>query len=191
MLRRITATVGAAALVAASLTLTANAAPTTAEECVKEGNVWVHVQYDDVVSGACATEYATASQALLSTGLTEDTTAWLSTVNGRTADGVDGREFWAIWSQTPVDGAYTGTWDYAQVGITELELTSGMVLGVDLWNDWLIEAEAPTVDPVQGVVLGDDPVEPIDDGGLEPSLPPVSPTPSAPATTPGVPSSGV
>lgn len=93
MLRRTTLTrlavpAAAAALVAGftvpSLYATADA--TAAEECVQAGNVWVHVAYDETVTGACATEFATAQDAVVSSGVSTDQ-GWIQTVDGRLAEG--------------------------------------------------------------------------------------------------------
>ncbi|AQP44828.1 hypothetical protein [Tessaracoccus flavus] len=166
----------AAALLLGGVALTANAAPTTAAECVRDGLVWVHVQYDDTVTGACANEFDTASEALLSTGLTTDTGAWLSTVDGRAADS-GAREYWGVWTQSPADGVYSGAWEFAQVGILELTLEAGDVLGVDLEADWDLESAAPTVDPVAGLDL----TAP----ETTPTTPAPSPTPTASASPEG------
>lgn len=174
----------AAALLLGGAALTANAAPTTAAECVQDGLVWVHVQYDDEMTGACAEKFTTAAEALLTTGLTKDTGAFLSTVDGRTADGTTATEYWGVWTKAPAaDGSFPAGWEFAQVGITELALEPSDVLALNLELDWTVEATAPTVDPVAGVVLSDDAATP------EPTVAPTGgptevPSPTATASTP-------
>lgn len=202
MFRSTIAVAGAAALIAGTVALTANAAPTTAEECVQADLVWVHVQYDETVTGACADEFGTAAEALLSTGLTTDTDAWLTTVDGRSADSA-AHEYWGVWTLSPSDaGAYdAAAWEFAAVGITELQLSAGDVLGISLEPDWNVEATAPSVNPVDGVVLTAPTTSPTVSESAKPTVsatPGVSVSPSVSAsptrtgsgTTVGLPSSG-
>ena len=107
----------AAAILTAGLAVpavTANAAPATAAECVQAGLVWVHVQYDETTTGACAEKFGTAQEALLDTGLTTQTDAYVTEIDGRTAKD---REWWSVYSKSPADGAYPAEWEFAQVGL--------------------------------------------------------------------------
>lgn len=151
--------------------LHAAAAPSPAEECVQAGNVWIHVEYDETVTGACATEFASAQEALHTTGLTEDD-GWVTTIDGRLS--VD-KEWWSVYFLSPnEDGTYPAAWEFAQVGVAELELFPGEVLAMKLQADYEVDAVAPAVNPVDGVVLG----EPEPSVSPSPS-PSVSPSPSA------------
>ena len=169
----------AAAILTAGLAvpaITANAAPATAAECVQAGLVWVHVQYDETTTGACAEKFGTAQEALLHTGLTTQTDAYVTEIDGRTAKD---REWWSVYSKSPADGAYPAEWEFAQVGLGQLELSASDVLAVVLQPDWEVDAVAPTADPVEGVTLDATPTP-------EPSTPAATPTPepSTPAATP-------
>ena len=195
MLRRTTLTrlavpAAAAALVAGftvpSLYATADA--TAAEECVQAGNVWVHVAYDETVTGACATEFASAQDAVVSSGVSTDQ-GWIQTVDGRLAEG---KEWWSVYTLSPdTQGSYDVEWAFAEVGVAELEPTKSSVLALQLQDDYDVDAVAPAVNPVKDVVLGSGAPAP------EPTATPTQPspqpeaTPSAPITAkPGVPGSG-
>ncbi|MBB1510813.1 hypothetical protein [Tessaracoccus sp. MC1756] len=132
--------------------LHAAAAPSEAEECVQAGNVWVHVEYDETVAGACATEFASAQEAILSTGVTADDT-WIQTVDGRLSEGT---EWWSVYFMSPNDdGTYPGEWEFAEVGVGELEMYPSEVLALKLQADYnfMDQTLAPAVNPVEGVVL--------------------------------------
>lgn len=194
----------AAAILTAGLAvpaITANAAPATAAECVQAGLVWVHVQYDETTTGACAEEFGTAQEALLDTGLTTQTDAYVTEIDGRTAKD---REWWSVYSKSPADGAYPAEWEFAQVGLGQLELSASDVLAVVLQPDWEVDAVAPTADPVEGVTLDVTPTPEPSTPAATPSLVPSTPaaTPSAatptpakptvaPTVKPGLPDSGV
>lgn len=194
----------AAAILTAGLAVpavTANAAPATAAECVQAGLVWVHVQYDETTTGACAEKFGTAQEALLDTGLTTQTDAYVTEIDGRTAKD---REWWSVYSKSPADGAYPAEWEFAQVGLGQLELSASDVLALVLQPDWEVDAVAPTADPVEGVTLDATPTPEPSTPAATPSLVPSTPaaTPSAatptpakptvaPTVKPGLPDSGV
>lgn len=194
----------AAAILTAGLAfpaITANAAPATAAECVQAGLVWVHVQYDETTTGACAEKFGTAQEALLDTGLTTQTDAYVTEIDGRTAKD---REWWSVYSKSPADGAYPAEWEFAQVGLGQLELSASDVLALVLQPDWEVDAVAPTADPVEGVTLDATPTPEPSTPAATPSLVPSTPaaTPSAatptpakptvaPTVKPGLPDSGV
>lgn len=158
--------------------LHAAAAPTTAEECVQAGNVWVHVQYDETVTGACATEFATAQEALTSTGLTTDS-GWIQTVDGRLAEG---NEWWSVYSLSPTEGGtYPAAWAFSEVGVGELELAASAVVALQLQPDYTVDAVPPTANPVADVTLVDPDATPEPDSTPEPT---VAPTTEAPVATP-------
>lgn len=148
----------AAAVLTAALgipAVTATASPSTAAECVQAGLVWVHVEFDDTVTGACASEFKTGQEALLDTGLTTQTDAYVTEIAGRTA--VE-KEWWSVYSKAPAGGSYPTAWDFAQVGLNQLELNPSDVLAVVLQADWSApETLPPGSDPVAGVVLAPEP----------------------------------
>ncbi|MHA7860061.1 hypothetical protein ACX1DX_01550 [Tessaracoccus sp. Y36] len=169
--------------------LHAAAAPSEAEECVQAGNVWVHIEYDETVTGACATEFASAQEALLSTGVTEDV-SWIQTVDGRLSEGT---EWWSVYFMSPNDdGTYPGEWEFAEVGVAELEMYPSEVLALKLQDDYnfMDQTLTPAVNPVDGVVLTDE--EPAPSPSPSPSVsqspaPSASPTVSAsPVASPSV-----
>lgn len=190
MLRRTALTrfaVPAAAALVAGLSipvLYATADDNAAEQCVQAGNVWIHVAYDDTVTGACATEFATAQDAIDNTGVSSDQ-GWIQTVDGRLAEDP---EWWSVYTLSPsAEGTYDGAWHFAEVGVAELELGASDVLALQLQDDWEVDAVPPAVNPVDGVVLGED----------EPTTPaPTTPAPTTPAPTtpapvaPGMPETG-
>lgn len=193
----------AAAILTAGLAVpavTAAAAPSTAADCVKAGLVWVHVEFDAKEVGACADKFGTAQEALLDTGLATAPEEFLTTIAGRTADAGQ-REWWSIYTLSPVGDTYPSGWDFAQVGASQLTLSGSDVLGIVLQPDWNVDAVAPAVNPVEGVSLGEEPTpspSPSESASPTPSASPsqsVTPQPSASATTkpskPGVPSTGV
>lgn len=146
---RILVPIGAVALAASVLPLvTAQATPpATATACVDAGLVWVHVETETKVSGACAEKFATASEALVSSGLGTETGDFVTTVDGVTADGTNARQFWAIWSMDATQ-AKTSDWQFSQVAAPQLKLTAGSVLGFQLWPDWNITTTAPKTNPL-------------------------------------------
>lgn len=168
--------------------IAANAAPATAEECVQAGLVWVSVEYDQTVTGACAEKFSTASEALLSSGMSTQSGSWITEVDGRVADAVNAREWWSVYSKAPnADGTYPAGWEFAQVGVTELELEPSGVLAMVLQPDWNIEATPPATDPVEGVTLKPEATptptpEPTESATPSPSAS-ATPTPE-PSTTP-------
>lgn len=189
----------AAAILTAGLAvpaITATAAPTDAAECVKAGLVWVHVEFDDTVLGACAEEFGTAEEALLDTGFLTEPTSYITTLAGRTSDEA-AREWWSIYTLSPVEDAYTDDWSFAEVGAQELELGASDVLAMVLQPDWTIWAEPPAVNPVEGVTLGEEPTpspspeptaSPTPSASPSPTATP-TPSPSTP-TRPGLPHTG-
>ncbi|NHB85808.1 hypothetical protein G7085_17915 [Tessaracoccus sp. HDW20] len=174
-------TAAAALAVGLTTTLTAQAAPTTAPECVRAGLVWVSVEYDSFVTGGCADEFTTASAALQSAGLVTGAEPFVTVVDGRTANAAD-REWWSVYSKgAGEDGTYPAGWDFAQVGVMELRLAPSDVLAMVLQPDWNVMAAPPVTDPVAGIDL-DDPTEPEPSTG--PSTEPTTdPTPQ-PTTDP-------
>ena len=160
-----------AALVALGVIAVAPSAPAdgTAAECVAAGNVWVHVEYDETVTGACATEFATGGEAMVSAGLLESEPSWVTELLGRTAEDP---EWWSLWTkEAGEDGAF-GDWAFSMVGIADLEPSAGSVIGWRLLPDWNLDAEAPTVDPVEGVDLSPEPETPAPgDGTTDPDTP--------------------
>lgn len=190
------AALAAAAIFAAALAIpavTASAAPSTAAECVQAGLVWVHVEFDGSSTGACAEKFDTAQAALLDTGLTTQTDDYVTEIAGRTATG---QQWWSVYTMAPIDGAYAGNWDFAQVSLGQLELAASDVLAVVLQEDWELDALPPAVNPVEGVELGAEPTPkptPAPSSTPEPSAAPEpTPTPTeTPILTPGLPVSGV
>lgn len=172
--------------------LTAQAAPDTAASCVSAGLVWVHVEYDTTVTGACADKFATASEALLDSGLGTETGDYITTVDGRTADQVQ-REWWSVYSKAPkTDGTFPAAWDFAQVGVTQLKLAPSSVLALVLQPDWDVDAVPPVNDPVGDVTIPSATPTPSASPSTSPSASATA-TPSATAsapTAPGVPSTG-
>lgn len=199
MLRRSTLiriAVPAVAALAVGLTipvLSATADTAAAEECVQAGNVWVHVAYDETVTGACADQFATAQEAVLSAGVTEDK-GWIQTVDGRLAEG---KEWWSVYTLSPDEtGAYGADWDFAQVGVAELELAASDVLALQLQADWELDAVAPATNPVEGVILNSSNPTPTATATETETVTPqptpsLEPAPSAqPSTRPGPPKTG-
>ncbi len=147
-LKRFTA-LPAAALVAVGMS--ALAAPTasaegTALECTDAGNVWIHIEHGDVVTGDCATEFATVSEAMVNTGLAADQGSFYTVVDGVTSEDP---QWWSLWTAPVEDGAL-GEWSFAQVGAGELEPEPGSVVGWRLLEDWNEPEEAPQEDPFAG-----------------------------------------
>lgn len=131
--------------IGAGFPTSANAA-TPAAECVEAGNVWVHVEYDDTVTGACADEFAVAQDAMTSAGIETDAGPFYTTIDGRAADN-DEREWWSLWTKSPEGDTYGG-WEMAAVGADELTLEGGQVVAWTLQPDWDAEAVNPAVDPL-------------------------------------------
>lgn len=136
-----------AALIAvgmSAVTATTAAADDTALDCVEAGNVWVHVEYDDVVTGACATEFATVTEAMVTTELAADQGSFYTTVDGVTSEDP---QWWSLWTAPVADGAL-GDWEFAQVGAAELAPEAGSVVGWRLLEDYNEPQEAPAHDPI-------------------------------------------
>ena len=174
MLHRITPahlTLPAAAAIVVGLTvpiLHASAAPQGAGECVQAGNVWVHVAYDETVTGACATEFATAQDAISSAGVSEDD-GWIQTVDDRLAKD---KEWWSIYTLSPdAKGSYAVDWAFAQVGAAELTLKASDVLALQLQEDYDRDSVAPAANPVEGVVLGSPAAAPAPTAEAQPGMP--------------------
>lgn len=155
--RRVPRTVAAAllgvGLLAAATTLPASA-DDAAEACVSAGNVWVVVDVDGDVSGGCATEFATGLEALASAGFAYTAPGgFVATIDGA-PNPAGAQDWWSYWNNTPGDdGVYAG-WESYQVGAAEAKPVAGSVEGWRLWHSWETMAEAPTVNPVEGFVLG-------------------------------------
>lgn len=116
-----------------------------AQDCLAEDNVWVHVEYDDTVTGGCATTFSNAQEATVSAGLTDEEGPFFTTISGRTADGVNAREWWSLWTAT----GPAGDWVMAEVGANELTLEAGGIVSWTLQPDWNIQpGPAPQSDPV-------------------------------------------
>lgn len=143
---------------------------TSASECISQGNVWVHVEFDEQTDGGCATKFGTAQEATTSAGLTEEAGPFYTTISGRTADAKNAKEWWSLWSKDR-----GSEWVMAQVGANELKLEGGQILSWSLQPDWDVEAVAPKVDP-----LGDK-------GGSKPA----PTTPPAAGDRAGLPGTGV
>ena len=128
---------------ASALLLSVVALPALADgnavDCTSAGNVWVHVEHGDVVKGACATTFATGTEAMVSTGLAEAQGDWVKTVDGVTAEGL---QWWSLWTGKPGAG-----WEFAQVGIDAMKPAAGTTIGWALLADYNKEAEAPKVNP--------------------------------------------
>lgn len=138
----------------------------TAVACVDAGNVWVHVEHEEV-TGACATEFATATEAMVNTGLAADQGAFFITVDGVTAEDP---QWWSLWTASVEDGQL-GEWVFAQVGAGDLVPEAGQVIGWRLLEDYNQPQEAPQFNP-----LSDEAAEPEDSSA--------APSESVPATTP-------
>ncbi len=115
----------------------------TAVACVDAGNVWVHVEHEEV-TGACATEFATATEAMVSTGLAADQGAFFITVDGVTAEDP---QWWSLWTASVEDGQL-GEWVFAQVGAGDLVPEAGQVIGWRLLEDYNQPQEAPQFNPL-------------------------------------------
>ncbi|MBB1513747.1 hypothetical protein H5399_14200 [Tessaracoccus sp. MC1627] len=122
----------------------------TAVACVEAGNVWVHVEHEEV-TGACATEFASATEAMVSTGLATDQGAFFITVDGVTAQDP---QWWSLWTASVEDGEL-GEWVFAQVGAGDLVPEAGQVIGWRLLADYNQPQEAPQYNP-----LADEAAEP-------------------------------
>lgn len=146
IVRRTALTFAAAVAVALSGVASPAHAQTEALACVEEGNVWLHVEHDDVITGACATEFATVTEAMATTGLAPDQGSFYLTVDGVTA--VD-PQWWSLWTAPVVNGAL-GEWEFAQVGAQDLEPEPGQVVGWRLLADYNEPQEAPLNDPLGG-----------------------------------------
>lgn len=123
-------------------------ATTTPADCIAQGDVWVHVEYDETVSGGCATEHATLDEATRSAGIELGGDGGFYTlVDGRTADSTNATEWWSVWTAT--DGA---DWTLSQVGANELEVADASVAAWVLSPDWNKEAEPPANNPLEAAI---------------------------------------
>lgn len=120
------------------------AADGSAAQCVADGNVWVHVEHDEVVKGACATEFTTGTEAMVTTGLATDQGDFFTTVDGVTAEDP---QWWSLWT-ADVESGEMGEWEFAQVGIGDLTPEAGQVLGWRLLADYNQPQEPPVTNPL-------------------------------------------
>lgn len=162
----------AAAIVALAIGhgIPAHAAPTTAQDCVDAGNVWIHVEFDETVTGACAEEFSTALEATRSAGLTEDAGSFITTISGRAANGTTAKEWWSLWTKhVDADGKHP-EWSFATVGAGDIKPQAGDVIGWRLDEDWdKVPAPAPKQDPLADAAkpaAGDKPKAPVSKVGL-------------------------
>lgn len=141
------ATAAIAALAIGSGSPIAAFAATSPEDCIEQGNVWVHVEYDETVTGGCATEFANALEATSSAGLADGTAEYVTTIDGRLAD--EGkREFWSLWEHED-----DGSWTMSQLGAPEMPVEAGDIVGWALQPDWNVNpGPAPSADPMQTAV---------------------------------------
>lgn len=144
--RRLALPIAAVLALGVSAVAPAAWAEETATECVAAGNVWVHVEHDEVVTGACATEFATGTEAMVTTGLATDQGAFYTTVDGVTSEDP---QWWSLWTASVEDGEL-GEWEFAQVGIQEMEPEAGQVLGWRLLADYNQPQEPPLYNPLTG-----------------------------------------
>ena len=121
------------------------AADGTAAQCVADGNVWIHVEHDDVVNGACATEFSTGTEAMVTTGLATDQGDFFTTVDGVTATDP---QWWSLWTADVVGGEM-GEWEFSQVGVGDLVPEPGQVMGWRLLADYNQPQEAPVNNPLE------------------------------------------
>lgn len=160
-------------------------AEVTAAECVEAGNVWVHVEIEDEYTGGCATEFATGTEAMVSSGLAEDQGNWVLTIADVTAEDP---EWWSLWTSVPEGDGVFSEWEFSQVGIADLEPEAGSVIGWRLLPDWNLEAEAPTVNPVVELDEGPEGETPLEETDDDTTATPEPEDDSEPA--PGLPSTG-
>lgn len=146
------------------------AADETADSCIEAGNVWVHVEHEDVV-GACATEFATGTEAMISTGLAADQGTFFVTIDGVTAQDP---QWWSLWTASVEDGQL-GEWVFSQVGAGDLVPEAGQVIGWRLLEDYNQPQEAPQHNPLAEAAAAPAP---------EASPPVASPTALAEASAP-------
>lgn len=149
------------------------AADETAVACVEAGNVWVHVEHEEV-TGACATEFASGTEAMVSTGLATDQGTFFTTVDGVTAQDP---QWWSLWTASVEDGQL-GEWVFSQVGAGDLVPEAGQVIGWRLLEDYNKPQEAPVYNP-----LSDEAVE-AEDSSAAPSASSASAAPDASSAAP-------
>ncbi|NLE98486.1 MAG: DUF4430 domain-containing protein [Propionibacterium sp.] len=118
---------------------------TTADTCLAQDNVWVHVEFDETVTGGCATEFGTAQEATISAGMTEEEGPFFTTIADRAADGTTAQEWWSLWTSDDGDD-----WAMAEVGAGELTLDAGQIVSWALQPDWDVDAVAPQANPLTG-----------------------------------------
>lgn len=136
---------GAIVATAIGFGLPAHATTPNAADCIAQGDVWVHVEYDETVTGGCAAEHGTLEEATRSAGIELGGDGGFYTlVDGRTADGTNATEWWSVWTGT--DGK---DWTLSQVGANELELADGTLAAWVLSPDWNEEAEPPATNPLE------------------------------------------
>ncbi|TRY19037.1 hypothetical protein FOJ82_08030 [Tessaracoccus rhinocerotis] len=165
--------IAAAAIALLAATVPAGfAAADEAGDCLAAGNVWVVVQDDSGEFGGCATEFATGFDALTSAGVSfEAPGGFISTIGGEPAT-PGPEDWWSYWSATPGDdGALT--WESYMVGAADSRPVGGTVEGWRLAHSFSGDAPAPSLPAV----------------GLPAASP--TPAPSATASVPGLPSTGV
>ena len=160
-------------------------AEVTASECVEAGNVWVHVEIEDEYTGACATEFSTGTEAMISSGLAEDQGNWVQTIAEVTAEDP---EWWSLWTSVPESDGALSEWEFSQVGIADLEPEAGSVIGWRLLPDWNLEAEAPMFNPAAESDEAPEGETPLEETDEDTSATPQPEDDSAPA--PGLPSTG-
>ncbi|MDO5737120.1 MAG: hypothetical protein Q4P15_11670 [Propionibacteriaceae bacterium] len=147
--------------------LPAAADPSPAAACLEAGNVWVHVELDETVSGGCATAFGTGLEALASAGFTAVAPGgFVSTIDGKPAP--RGEEDW--WAYAHTDDALKA-WEFYLVGGAESKPVAGSIEAWRLMHTYSQDVSSlPLVTPAK--LLAD--VEP----APSPS-PSVSATPSA------------
>lgn len=174
----------------------------TAQACLDAGNVWVHVEYADTdAEGACATDFTTGKEALLSAGFVpaeDQFPGMVSSINGQPAE-PGPEDWWSSWYMEPAADGTAGEWQFHEVGYTESQPEAGSVEAWRLQTSWSASVQ-PQVDPL---AAGEEPAEPADpETPAEPETPADPETPAAPETPsgpagpvtpgrPGLPSSGV
>lgn len=177
--------------------LQASADPSDATVCTEAGNVWVHVETDDVVDGGCATDFTTGLAALTSAGFDVEASSdgFLTTINGEPA--VRGAEDWWSYAHSDEDLA----WAFYEVGATQSAPVAGSIEGWRLMHTYDQSVSTlPTTAPVDLLAEVEATPSPSDPASPEPSAtaspsasaaPSPSATPSATQTPrPALPSTG-
>lgn len=170
--------------------LQASAEPSDATVCTEAGNVWVHVETDDVVEGGCATDFATGIAALASAGFDVEASSdgFLTTINGEPSD--RGAEDW--WSYAHSDAELSG-WEFYEVGATQSEPAAGSIEGWRLMHTFDQSVSTlPTTAPAE--LLAEVEPTPSPSATPSPTASPsatATPTPSvAPTPRPALPKTG-